>query len=346
MVLTVARVATGSAAGWLRSAASGLADAPPARAANREFVAAAKAGAGGQGGKNGYFNSRKQLGQGYAFDDYEFSSDDENEDPAAAVAAPALATPLGRWRGPLEFWDAADEAAYIDWACSAWQVESWLIGMLHFCKHAKAPCFCCCYSGSAPCGQQLAACAKVKLAAASLAGAAGHRGRQRSAGPHHDADGVAQHRLHRVRVALHSACSPNYCDNDGHAGRSCRQFDRPRDATILINLAPAPFRCGLLVGGWLLGVCRVLLAALLLVGVHLILLRRPHYVRHREWLVSGEPTATLRHCILLPHSDWLHFCATIKLHSDATSSHCFLEMQVHGCCVPSSRPSAWRRRWR
>lgn len=47
-------------------------------------------------------------------------------------------------------------------------------------------------------------------------------------------------------------------------------------------------RCGLLDGGWILTVCRVLLAALLLVGVHLMLLRRSRYVQHREWLVSGE----------------------------------------------------------
>jgi hypothetical protein len=72
----------------------------------------------------GYPASRRQLGQGYAFDDYEFSSDDESADPVAAADALALAAPLHRWRGPLEFWDAADEGAYIDWACGAWQVGS------------------------------------------------------------------------------------------------------------------------------------------------------------------------------------------------------------------------------
>jgi hypothetical protein len=42
--------------------------------------------------------------------------------PAAAAAALSMATPLHRWRGLLEFQDAADEGAYIDWACGAWQV--------------------------------------------------------------------------------------------------------------------------------------------------------------------------------------------------------------------------------
>lgn len=83
----------------------------------------------------GYPASQRQLGQGYAFDDYEFSSDDESSDPAAAAAAPALAAPLHRWRGPLEFWDTADEGAYIDWACSAWQV----CGLLP--KSARLPRF-------------------------------------------------------------------------------------------------------------------------------------------------------------------------------------------------------------
>lgn len=52
-----------------------------------------------------------------------------------------------------------------------------------------------------------------------------------------------------------------------------------------------PHRCALFNGGWLLGACRILLAALLLVGVHLMLLRRSRYVRHREWLVSGKLVA-------------------------------------------------------
>lgn len=52
-------------------------------------------------------------------------------------------------------------------------------------------------------------------------------------------------------------------------------------------------RCGLLDGGAILAVCRVLLAMVLLFGVHLMLMRRSHYVRHREWLVSCESPASV-----------------------------------------------------
>ena len=66
--------------------------------------------------------SRRLHSEGYAFQDYEFSSDDE-ADPTAADAAPVLAAPLAAWRGPLEFQAPLAEGAYLSWAAAVWQVQ-------------------------------------------------------------------------------------------------------------------------------------------------------------------------------------------------------------------------------
>lgn len=116
--------AASTAAGWLRALATNSIR-PPAPTSTAS--PAAEPGASGSKVGKGRFAGRRHRGEGYAFDDYAFSSDDDSAEPSRAAAMPAVAAPLGHWRGPLEFWDVAAEGAYLDWACGTWQVRSLLL---------------------------------------------------------------------------------------------------------------------------------------------------------------------------------------------------------------------------
>ena len=83
----------------------------------------------------------------------------------------------------------------------------------------------------------------------------------------------------------------------------------------------------------------MLLAPLLLVGVHLMLLRRSRYVRHREWLVSGELVMRLQVVVSLMHCGGGEASWQLQDRQGAHclpphSQHAVPPAQVRDCCAP------------